>query len=1484
MHHDLDDCPNFKEKSARDKKDFLFKAKMCFCCYSKDHLAEKCNSKRTCNECGESHPTGLHGVSFKVSAIHQDEGGAMCVVPVRLRHRTWKDREIETYALLDECSTGTFISESLSEVLEDTLKEKRTVMVHTVNRSDESEAFKVKDLIVRGSEEFGALYDLEDINLPATFSQESIPMEREDIQLPETVSKWEYLEKVASTLTGIKDIPMGLLIGTNCPKALEPIEVIPSQNNGPYATRRRLGWCVSAPVEERPGSVKCNRIRVCHTRITDISINKALQQMWENDFIEKSSERKTFSREDRTFLDQMKREISFSEGHYVLPLPLRIQSNNPKGDASQREEISLSKHGSDNNSEEKAGRVERRSEPGKKVNNRKKVKIVSPENLTEALKEAESDTDIVAMPKNKANVLNRLKWVKKRMMKDEGFCKEYCEFMKKLFKAGHARKVPKERLLERSWYIPHHGVYHPSKKKLRVVFDCSAELDGVSLNSMLLQGPDFMNSMLGVLVRFRIGLIPVMTDIEAMYYQVKIPEEHCKFLRFFWWEDGLLSREPVECEMCVHPFGAISSKNCVIFALHQTAYDNQNTFGNAAMKTLLQDFYVDDMLKADDDKDEIISLLRNIIGMCGEGGFNITKFVCPDSDVLNTIPEGKRSGDHGTHRAGSLMPAESALGVLWNLRDDTFGFYVSFSTDDGTRAGCLSTISKIHDPNGIAAPFILPGRKILQKMTAGSGSWSDKLSPEEAKDWERWKEDVLLLNQLKMRRCYKSPSFGHVVEYSLHCFSDASFVGYGVACYLRMVNAEGEVELSLVMGKARVSPLKPTTVPRLELTAATVSVKIAAMLIDELKLNELKVYYWVDSKIVLGYILNGKRRYRIYVANRKELINTYTEEDQWRHIDTEDNPSDFASRGISPRDSGKVERWLGGPLFLRQRDDAWKHLCPQVEIKEDDVEVKANMRVNAASLKVSSSVLDTLENRISSWHKMKRVMVWVSRFFSKKWRAEKIEEIKVAEIQQAENAIIKLMQERSYKKEITALRNLGRNKREKEPRKVNKNKKSVKGDRKADESKKVVKGLRKLDPFIDEDGIMRVGGRLAHADEEESFKSPVLIPKNSKATRALIRWHHRRTEHRGKHTTIGRLREVGFWIVNGSREVGSVVFKCVRCRWLRGKLNGQKMADLPWNRTTIAPPFTYCGVDVFGPVYVKEGRKVLKRYGLLFTCFSLRAVHIEMLASLETDSFIQALCRFISRRGAVREIRSDNGTNFVGAESELRDAMQEMDQAKIGGFLTEQGCDYILWERNAPKASHMGGVWERQIRTVKSVISSLVKSSPRRLDEESMRTFFTEAEAIVNSRPLTLESLHDPEMRPLTPNQILTMKTKVASPPPGVFQNEGVYSRKRWRVVQHLADSFWSRWRREYLQLLQARTKWTEEKRNLQVNDVVLMKDEDAPRGRWPMARVTETHPSKDGLVRSVTLSAKGSLFKRPVHKTVLLVAGDEDQEDAHSQ
>ena len=229
------------------------------------------------------------------------------------------------------------------------------------------------------------------------------------------------------------------------------------------------------------------------------------------------------------------------------------------------------------------------------------------------------------------------------------------------------------------------------------------------------------------------------------------------------------------------------------------------------------------------------------------------------------------------------------------------------------------------------------------------------------------------------------------------------------------------------------------------------------------------------------------------------------------------------------------------------------------------------------------------------------------------------------------------------------------------------------------------------------------------------------------------------------------------------------------------------MAELPKDRLTPAPPFTFTGVDFFGPYLIKEGRKELKRYGCLFTCLVSRAIHIETANSLETDSFIQALRRFISRRGPVREIRSDNGTNFVGANTELREAIEEVDNDQVRNKLRQEGIDWIF---NPPSASHMGGVWERQIRTTKKVLTVLLHEHGTRLDDESFRTLLCEVEAIVNSRPLTLASSDPDDLNPLSPSQLLTMKTSIILPPPGKFQRNDVYMRERWRRVQYLANLF----------------------------------------------------------------------------------------------
>jgi hypothetical protein len=308
------------------------------------------------------------------------------------------------------------------------------------------------------------------------------------------------------------------------------------------------------------------------------------------------------------------------------------------------------------------------------------------------------------------------------------------------------------------------------------------------------------------------------------------------------------------------------------------------------------------------------------------------------------------------------------------------------------------------------------------------------------------------------------------------------------------------------------------------------------------------------------------------------------------------------------------------------------------------------------------------------------------------------------------------------------------------------------------------------------------------------------------------------------------------------------------------------MADLPAERCEPGrPAFSYVGVDLFGPFYVKCGRSEVKRYGCLYTCFTSRAIHIEVLKGLETDVFINGFIRFISRRGNPIKIWSDNGTNFVGARSELTKSLRDLDRNQV---VQAAGRRNIEWVFNPPLASHHGGTWERMIRTVRRVLLSLLSTSPR-MNDDVLSTVLCEAENIVNSRPITKSSDDINDDVPLTPNHLLLMKAN-SSLPWGIFHNSDTY-RKHWRHVQHLSTQFWKRWIREYLPGLQMRQKWNDQVPNIKNGDLVLMLDESSPRGSWPLGLVKDTITGRDGLVRSARIKVRGTELVRPVTKLVLL-------------
>ncbi|XP_052431710.1 uncharacterized protein LOC127972320 [Carassius gibelio] len=997
----------------------------------------------------------------------------------------------------------------------------------------------------------------------------------------------------------------------------------------------------------------------------------------------------------------------------------------------------------------------------------------------------------------------------------------------------------------------------------------------MSLNSQLLQGPNLTNTLIGVLTRFREEPIAMMADVESMFYQVRVPEEDADLLRFLWWPEGNLNAPIEEFRMMVHLFGATSSPSCASYALKRTAEDRKEVASPKAVETVIHNFYVDDCLKSVSTEQEAIDLASDVRKLCAEGGFCLTKWVSNSRKVLLSIPEDQRaSGIKDLDLDQDFLPIERALGIQWCTENDAFTYKIKVQEKPFSRRGILSVVNSIYDPLGFLVPLILPVKLLLRDMCKQGYGWDEEIDGKRADQWVKWLEDLNHLSDFRIKRCVKPEKFGNTTEAQLHHFSDASESAYGTATYLVLTNEQNQKHCSLLMGKSRVSPLKQITIPRLELTAATIAVKVDKILRQELQIPLQQSVFWTDSTTVLSYIGNDSARFKTFVANRISLIRDATTSLQWRFVKSAENPADQATRGLKAKDFVQEERWFKGPNFLWKPEEEWPQSRDQInQGAQQDPEIKGEIKVNVLNIKEGKDIVSKLIDFYSSWFRLKKAVAWMIRlketlvqlckvrrqFQESIAQLEKDPEkqasllqeqmqkyrstmekrsLSLENLNQAEIQLIQFSQKQQFQDEIEALRkNIPVKKRSK---------------------------LFKLDPVL-QDGILRVGGRLNRAAMPEESRHPAILSKCSKISTLILNDIHQRCGHCGRNYMLSILRQK-FWIPQANSAIRKLIHKCAVCRRLNGRVGEQKMASLPEDRLLPnKPPFTNVGVDYFGPFDIKRGRSTVKRYGVLFTCLTIRAVHIEIADSLNTDSCINALRRFISRRGQVSVMRSDNGTNFVGAERELREALRNLDHNKIGNTMLQRG---IKWIFNSPAASHQGGVWERQIRTVRKILNALLKEQT--INDDSLHTIMCEVESIVNNRPITSTSEDPNDLEPLTPNHLLLLKTQ-PSLPPGVFNKEDQYARKRWRQIQYLADLFWSRWTHEYLPILQERSKWSKLKRNFETGDVVLVVDSSSPRNSWIMGRVIQTIPDSSGTVRRVKLKTKTNVLERPVNKLCLI-------------
>ncbi|XP_053381699.1 uncharacterized protein LOC128549196 [Mercenaria mercenaria] len=421
--------------------------------------------------------------------------------------------------------------------------------------------------------------------------------------------------------------------------------------------------------------------------------------------------------------------------------------------------------------------------------------------------------------------------------------------------------------------------------------------------------------------------------------------------------------------------------------------------------------------------------------------------------------------------------------------------------------------------------------------------------------------------------------------------------------------------------------------------------------------------------------------------------------------------------------------------------------------------------------------------------------------------------------------------------------------------------------------------ISSLNPYLDDEGVIRVGGRLNQSCLPKELTNPILLSGKGHTASLIVRHFHEKCKHQGRLLTEGCIRTNGFWIVGAKRLISKIIHLCVICRKLRGKTEHQIMTDLPVDRLTPGPPFTFVGLDVFGPWAIvsrrtRGGMAQSKRWALLLTCMTTRAVHIEVLEEMSSSSFINALRRFIALRGNVKEFRSDRGTNFVGATEDLKVNVINVECGPVPNYFRDSG---VTWRFNPPHSSHMGGVWERMIGMARRILDGMLLGvTSKNLTHEVLTTLMAEVSGIINSRPLAPIS-NDPDCPViLSPAMLLNQKVQCESTVPFNIDQREMY-RKQWKMVQVLSDMFWKQWKDSYIHVLQSRRKWKIPQPSVKNGDIVLLRGNNLPRNEWTVGIVEnaiESDSNKNVRKAEVRVCRNGKCtnYTRPVTEMVVLV------------
>ncbi|XP_065091440.1 uncharacterized protein LOC135712376 [Ochlerotatus camptorhynchus] len=1073
--------------------------------------------------------------------------------------------------------------------------------------------------------------------------------------------------------------------------------------------------------------------------------------------------------------------------------------------------------------------------------------------------------------------VKRLQCMERRMQNDSNLYNKVRSMIGDYLAKGYAHIATPSELAafdySKVWYVPLNIVYNPRKQKYRLVWDARAEVKGVSLNSKLLKGPDMLTALPAVICRFRERVIGFGADIKEMYHQMKMREVDKRVLRFLFRDNP--SMAPVVYVMDVATFGSTCSPSSAQYVKNLNAKEYARQFPEAAEK-IVKNHYVDDYFDSANTVDEAVKVAKEVRYVHSKGGFELRNWVSNSEMFLQAMGE-RKANQCVRFNEDKESGSERVLGIVWSPASDEFSFSTKLRDDLApylsgellpTKRIVMSCVMSFFDPLGLLSIFTFYGKLLIQDLWRSGCEWDQQIDQECAEKWSQWITRLPEVEEVRVPRYYFQGGCIGRIDFSsiqLHVFVDASENAFGAAAYLRIETANGPL-CSLVMARSKVAPLKHLSIPRLELQAAVLGARLANSVVEILSLQIKQRFIWSDSKTVLSWIQSDHRRYKQFVAFRIGEILNLTKLEEWRWVPTRCNVADAMTKWEKKHSLCSDGPWFRAPHFLYRSEEQW----PEQHSVTPNVSEEIRACLLFHDVTVTEPMVDP--QRFSRWKVLVRTVACAYRFVSNCRR--KRDGLRIEAVSTTENAkkVIKrslpatkvpLQREEYRKAEVYLWR-------------------SAQADCFMDEVKVLMKNrelpyeewhqlekssyLHNLSPFLDEQDVLRMEGRVARGSSLPfELRFPIILPKKHPVTNKLLEYYHQQVGHGNMETAVNEIRQ-RFHIQNLRAEMKRIVRTCVWCKVRKCQPKNPRMAPLPKSRVTPnLPPFSHTGVDYCGPFIVTVGRRSEKRYVCLFTCMSTRAVHLEVAHSLTTQACLMAIRRFVCRKGKPLEFYSDNGTNFQAASKEI---MKRIESECEDAFTDSR----TRWNFNPPSAPHMGGVWERLVRSLKAALNVL--NDGRTLTDEVLLTTLAEAEDLINSRPLTYVSLEPGVDEALTPNHFVrgvgAIRTEHSVQP----TNEADALRDRYKRSQLLADKLWTRWISEYLPSINQRTKWHSESVPLERGDLVYIAD-DTTRKNWIRGIVVETYQGADGRIRqAVVKTAKGE-FRRPVAKLAVLEVQD---------